>query len=311
MNSLAESQHVAALADALYDFLPGKPHPRADQKLSFPGAATAVGVGSYWPGSSKKPSLIQLLSQTLDHARSKFCSLLVEIVKRAIAYRSSKNPLTRDEIEHVNEIVAKIGFKIPELWDKQFLASLPKQDRNVNGAVVESGGGQTVTPQIKDQLQRRFQEVLQLEEHRRGIAFEGFLELLFMSYNLAPRGAFSLVGEQIDGSFTLDAEVYLVEARWQARKMGNSELLSFSGKVDGKSRWARGLYVSYSGFTDVGLEAFQRGRNTNIICLDGLDLHQVLSTDIDLREALRRKLRRAAETSRAFVSVRELFHNVT
>jgi hypothetical protein len=45
--------------------------------------------------------------------------------------------------------------------------------------------------------------------------------------------------------------------------------------------------------------------------VDTLDLHHVLVGTLDLREVLRRKARRAAETTRAHVPVRELFPHVT
>jgi hypothetical protein len=69
--------------------------------------------------------------------------------------------------------------------------------------------------------------------------------------------------------------------------------------------------VSYSGFTDEGLDAFGRGRSTNIVCLDGLDLHHVLEGALSLVEVVRAKERAAARTGRAFVPVRELFLSVT
>ncbi|MGH2374040.1 MAG: restriction endonuclease [bacterium] len=137
--------------------------------------------------------------------------------------------------------------------------------------------------------------------------FEIFLGELFETFDLAPRGAFRLVGEQIDGSFQFQGETYLLEAKWHNHRLGNQELLGFSGGVGGKSGWSRGLLVSYSGFTDEGLDAFARGRATNIICMDGLDLHHVLQGQLDFRDVLGRKVRRAAETNRAFVPVRELF----
>lgn len=82
--------------------------------------------------------------------------------------------------------------------------------------------------------------------------------------------------------------------------------MTFSGKVSGKAAWSRGLFVSYSGFTADGLEAFSRGRQTNLICADGLDLYEALSGKISLIGVLEEKIRRAAETNRAFVSVRDL-----
>jgi hypothetical protein len=48
--------------------------------------------------------------------------------------------------------------------------------------------------------------------------FEGFLNELFAGFGLAPRGAFRLVGEQIDGSFRLHGQTYLVEAKWHDRR---------------------------------------------------------------------------------------------
>ena len=71
--------------------------------------------------------------------------------------------------------------------------------------------------------------------------------------------------------------------------------------------WSRGLYISYSGFSEDGLIAFGRGDATRIICLDGLDLWQIIDKKLDLSEVLSLKTRRAAETGRAFSAVRDLF----
>jgi restriction endonuclease Mrr len=155
-------------------------------------------------------------------------------------------------------------------------------------------------------LAERLIEVSRLEPQRRGLQFEGFLNELFEAHGLAPRNAFRLAGEQIDGSFKLHPETYLVEAKWHGPRIGFADLMTFSGKVAGKAAWARGLFVSNSGFSAEGLEAFTRGRQTNLICVDGLDLYEVLSRQVSLIEVLEAKARRAAETNRAFVAVREL-----
>jgi hypothetical protein len=141
----------------------------------------------------------------------------------------------------------------------------------------------------------------------RGFAFEHFLDDAFFSFNLAPRKSFRLVGEQIDGSFHLSHETYLVEAKWQDAQIGNRELQAFAGTVRTKSVWSRGLYVSYSGFSEDGLTAFGRGDATRLICLDGLELWEIFERRLDLSEVLSLKTRRAAETGRAHVPVRDLF----
>jgi len=139
----------------------------------------------------------------------------------------------------------------------------------------------------------------------RGYAFETFLIRLFRAYGLQPNNPFRLVGEQIDGSFKFDGEFYLLEAKWQGPQTPASDLRNFHGKVTEKAAWARGLFISNSGFTDEGLQAF--GRAKSIVCMDGLDLWTMLDRRFPLPEVLDRKLRRAAERGDVFCSVRELF----
>src|SRR4051812_27990919 len=50
------------------------------------------------------------------------------------------------------------------------------------------------------------------------------------------------------------------------------ELNAFHGKVEQKCTWSRGLFVSYSGFSEQGLIAVGKGKR--IICLDGVDLSE-------------------------------------
>ena len=142
------------------------------------------------------------------------------------------------------------------------------------------------------------------EPHKRGYEFEKFLSSFFKAYDLKPRGPFSLTGEQIDGSFIHDTHTYLLEAKWTALKTNAETLRAFDAKVRDKADWSRGLFVSQTGFTDVGLSAFGRGKR--IVCIDGLDIADILQGMISLNEALLLKVRNAAETGRPFVRVRDL-----
>lgn len=309
--NLLEAQIAAELASVLVDFLPGKPLPFADPGLSFPAAADAAGVGLRWRGGSKTPALTQLLADTLEHDRARFCRLVLEIVRRATAYRQTKSPVTREEIARVNDLVARIGFKIPELHDLAYLASLPRGTAGATSTRTAAVATASPSPSTLAQLSTDLLALSALQPNARGLGFERFLNALFRAYGLDPREPFSLRGEQIDGSFLLDQDLYLFEAKWTNAPIGQNELLIFSGKVTAKATWTRGLFVSYGGFTAEGLDAFARGRATSIVCVDALDLHHVLAGDLDLREVLRRKARRAGETNRAHVTVRELFPQVT
>lgn len=147
--------------------------------------------------------------------------------------------------------------------------------------------------------------IASLPSQDRGYAFEDFLRRCFDTAGLKAREPFRNVGEQIDGSFLLGDETYLLEAKWHASPTGVGDLHAFHGKLEQKAAWARGLFVSYHGFTDVGLSAFGAGKR--LVCMDGRDLHDALDRQIPLRAVLERKVRRAAETGRAHVPVGELF----
>jgi len=144
-----------------------------------------------------------------------------------------------------------------------------------------------------------------LEPHPRGYAFEAFLKELFDTFGLQAREAFRLQGEQIDGSFYLSNDTYLLEAKWQNLPCNAADLRAFNGKVEEKAAWSRGLFISNSGFSEDGIAAFGRGKR--VICMDGLDLHEALTRELPLNYVLDRKVRRAAETGMPFVRVRDLF----
>jgi hypothetical protein len=295
--TLAESQAVNDLAELLYDFLPGS----GNNSTAFPIAAARVGVQQFWGGGSKRPAIVGLLTGTLEHRRSQFCPLILEIVRQSMTWRSGKgNPLSREEIAALNALLPRVGFKIPELLDPDFLDAFSKRPASPSGA-------KSPDKQKLSALGVKFIEISKLDAQPRGYAFEKFLNDLFHTYGLAPRSGFRIIGEQIDGSFELASETYLLEARWRNMQAAAADLYAFAGKVGGKAAWSRGLFVSTSGFSEDGLTAFRSGRPTPIICMDSLDLYETLSRSLLLPDVIARKVRRAAETGMPFVRVRDLF----
>ena len=167
---------------------------------------------------------------------------------------------------------------------------------------------QPVDPAVTSALAARLLEVSTMDPQARGYAFEKFLKDLFNAYSMSPRPSFRLRGEQIDGSFSLGEQTYLLEARWRNTKVDVETLRAFNAKVEAQAAWSRGLIISQSGFTEDGLHAF--GRGNSVVCMDGLDLHDVLSGALDLAEVIALKVRRAAESGVAFARVRDLnIHN--
>jgi len=299
--SLQESQAINEIAETLYSFLPGSPHPYAAPSISFPGVAHKLGLSKYWIRGSKKPAITQLLQQTLNFQRNIFCNLIVEVVRTGMVYRNSKNdPIKREEIQKLNEQIKHVGFKIPELWDPSFLEALPR-------SIPQERAQPNLTNQeLLSKLKGDLLNLTGLAPQPRGFAFEKFLNELFACYNLDPRRSFRITGEQIDGSFQIGTDVYLVEAKWHNDLIGQEELLVFHSKVSGKSAWSRGLFISYNGFTPDGLMAFSKGRSTNIIGMTSQDLFFILDGAMSLTDMINRKARRAAETGEFFISVYDL-----
>jgi hypothetical protein len=295
--TLRESQDIDELAGVLYDMLPGSGNPR----LSFPTVAQQLGLAEYWKGGSKRPAIVILLTATFERQRHRFCPLVEGVVRQSVSWRAGKgSPLTRDEIEVINRILLRLGYKIPGLHDLDFLASLERRKR----------AAEAQAPKDPAQLARLKEELMALNNLKprpRGYAFEKFLNELFEAYGLAPRGSFRLRGEQIDGSFQHDSHTYLLEAKWQNEQTGRAPLAVLNETVTSKARWSRGLFVSYSGFASDGIAAFDSGRPTALIAMDGLDLYEVLDRNLSLADVLTAKARRAAESNQCFVPVRLLF----
>jgi restriction endonuclease Mrr len=84
--------------------------------------------------------------------------------------------------------------------------------------------------------------------------------------------AYRVTGEQIDGAFVLDHEIYLIEAKWEASRMSEAPLLVFREKIIGKSNVSRGVFIAANGFTDECLDAITRGKQPNFFLIDGYDL---------------------------------------
>jgi restriction endonuclease Mrr len=154
-------------------------------------------------------------------------------------------------------------------------------------------------------LREELLKLTSLDPQPRGFAFEKFLKQLFNAHELEARDAFRLRGEQIDGSFQFSNQTYLLEAKWQNAPSGAADLHTFQGKIEQKAAWTRGLFISNSGFTDDGLHAF--GRRKSVICMDGLDLYEILNRNLSFVHVLDSKVRRAAETGLPFARVRDLF----
>jgi len=203
--------------------------------------------------------------------------------------RNHKEETIQDAEEEFYSLIERLGGKRP----------VEKKQATTSRVTTK------IDPYLSIELKSKLMEVNQLEPQARGYAFEKFLKDLFDANGLSARASFRLIGEQIDGSFEVSAETYLLEAKWTSPQVGATDLRSFNGKVEDKAAWSRGLFVSYSGFTPDGLTAFGRGKR--VVCMDGLDLYEMLDKNLSFADVLAKKVRRAAESGNPFVPLRDLY----
>lgn len=304
-----ETQVVAEMAALLYGFLPGTSHPFSRIKIDFGTVAESVDLGKFWPGGSKQPAIEALIEGTLQMRRDKFCPLLVRIVQEGLKYRTKKgNPITQEEMSKLNKLIAKIGFKIPELVDLNFIASLPQKKPVTTEVKTEKKTHLGITHEKLSEMKTRFLQISQLKPQERGYALEKFLYDLFDVYGFNPRPSFRIVGEQIDGSFEFEHQFYLVEAKWQTKPIDQADLLVLDGRVAGHSGIGRGIYITAGCFSSDGVAAYNRLRPSSMIGIDGQDLYFILEHALALDEVLRRKIRWLVETGDFYYPVSKFFY---
>lgn len=235
-------------------------------------------------GGSKGKRLRTFLGTVDDGTAARTLRVLWEH-REAIRSPDSVDPFPR-AAGQITALIAKLEGQAPAIPVN--LVSAPKLDAIDFGRMLD-----------------RLVSIRNMQPHGRGYEFERFLHDLFDAFRLRAREPFRIVGEQIDGSFELFGETYLVEAKWLNRKIGQAELHTFHGKLEQKAHWTRGVFISFGGFTEDGLAAFGRGKR--VVGVEGRDLYEALSRCIGVDELIARKVRRAAETGEVFVSIDALF----
>jgi hypothetical protein len=314
--SLKESRAIAEIADLLCGFLPGSGHATWKGHVSFKTVAELVGVGDYWQPGSKRPMIAALLTHTLEHRRGRFEPLILEIVREGLLYRQKRDqPIRVEEIDTLNGLIAEVGFKFAHLWDKDFRNSLlldggsrarAQVDKVLADERLRTTERSNRSTELEELKQRFFALHHEPDRRRAGLELERVMNRLFALHDLHPRAPFRVVGEQIDGSFELDYEIYLVEAKWTAEPRPENDLLVFRGKIEGKSAFTRGVFISVNGISGEAAHAITRGKQPIFFVMDGYDLTMLLEDNVTLTHFLRKRQRLLAEEGRVVVPFNQL-----
>lgn len=138
------------------------------------------------------------------------------------------------------------------------------------------------------------------DAQKRGKQLEGVLNRLFATGGILVREAFTRVAptgegviEQIDGVIEMDGEIYLVEMKWWDKPLGTGEVSQHLVRVFSR-HCARGLLISYSGYTDPAIVTCRESLSRMVVALCGLqEIVQLLEREDDLVEFLKKKVRAA------------------
>lgn len=157
--------------------------------------------------------------------------------------------------------------------------------------------------ELKDDFARLTTES---DRSKAGIALEKLLNRLFTLFGLEPRQPFRIVGEQIDGSFVLDGNVYLLESKWEKHPLPEADLLVFRGKIEGKSTFTRGVLIALNDVSIQARQAITQGKAPSFFVMNGYDLLRIFDGTLALPDFLRRRVRLLAEEGRMCVPFSEL-----
>lgn len=212
----------------------------------------------------------------------------------AINYMRSKNLVTRANESKVNELLSfgqsKLGRK---LKSKTSETSMDNRDNRSRIDYQALASDLLKLDAIKD-------------AQRRGYDFEKYLNKLFGVFGLDPHASYRTDTDQIDGSFILNGNTVLLEAKYRVASLSKNDLILFENKVTRKSSFARGLFVSLSDFDENVINYF-KDRSSRIIAFSVPELYLMCIEEIDLKEVLARKFRYLDEYGIIYKHITQLF----
>jgi len=127
----------------------------------------------------------------------------------------------REAVTHLRTLV-ETHEKVEDEQD-----AVAQRQRRESERLAQSGAVRQKLGEIRS---RYMSFVVSEDAQQRGFELERIMYDIFELFDLDPRASFRVVGEQIDGAFSLDGTDYLFEAKWQKARCGASDLDTFAAK---------------------------------------------------------------------------------
>jgi restriction endonuclease Mrr len=292
------SQALLALKDALANIYWRKKEIRQFIELTMENPYIVSTID--WQENPKYESvslLIDRMAARSDIYKNDLLKLLQETSNfndfTHLKYWDSKGDLTK----RAKETVEKLRTQTKGYFDA--IEELNKAAERRAENIEKVKHSISFSEKLEEQKKYFFEIASSDNAQQRGFKLEKLLNELFNLYDLQPKAAFKITGEQIDGSFTFDNDDYILEAKWQKAQVNAGDLYKFGGKISGKLKNTLGLFISLDGYspdcTETGSSVVK-----SMILMDGQDLMLVLDGRIRLNEMIFIKRRHASDTGQIY-----------
>lgn len=146
-------------------------------------------------------------------------------------------------------------------------------------------------------------ELLNIEkeptQQQKGYAFEIYLKHLFEAFNLDVKASYRTGNDQIDGSFILNGNTVLIEAKYRTVEISKDDLLLFSHKIESKSPFTKGVFMTLSMPSGKTIDYFY-DKSSRLILFTVEEIYILLENKNSLVDILTKKFRHLEETGNIF-----------
>jgi len=239
-----------------------------------------------YPGLSKAKMLRAFFKDESEPYVGKAIVLLIR--------HMMNNDLVKDDIKEKTGSLQKIGEK--------FLGKVQSKEVPESSPINKNSKSDVDFEKLKKSL-------LDLENisspQTRGYAFEKYLNELFSAFNLDPHASYRTDHDQIDESFKFGSDTVLIEAKYKGKEIAKDDLILFEKKIEIKSHFVKGLFITYSSISDKAKEYF-KDSGSRVVVLTVEEIFLMCENKTSLITVLEKKYRELDERGLIFKHISQL-----
>lgn len=231
----------------------------------------------------------QQMDRLYEHLRNGEYNRRLEISRNFVRILIEQKTFTPQGQKHRIEVAERSSLKLREIIRQQ------EKDRVYRESIrasAEKASRETYESKLGE-IREKFAEAHEFPPQKKGYALEKLFTELMRISGIPVEEPFRIEGEQLDGAIKYDGHYYLVELKWTADKADPKEIGHFFYKVSGKLQ-ARGLFLAMNGFTSGAISTLPKGKELNVLLLDGNHFTNVIYGLYKFQELLEHAISQAS-----------------